>query len=133
MRNKKSLSLIIGYLGTLAVLTIILLFSYSFYESSKEEYENLEYEQIIKDSMLMIRSDILKIQRENVDHYIYYPFEEEILIEVTDSNFTGLIAIGGKNYNFSVKTLGIDFCSDYSFASNEKNTFYLDNGCIRLK
>ena len=134
MFNKKSVVTTSTYILILLILILVLIGTYFFYINNKNDVIKLEYEKELFVSLSKFRFEIINIiQRENssiIYNDKYSLNGVEILLE--EDKISGLLIEKNGYATINLPTLGLIFCSNYSFYPVESSTFVFNGSCISM-
>jgi len=134
MFNKKCVVSISTYTIILLILVLVFIGTYSSYISNKKDSLTFKYEKDLFISLTKFRSEIINIVERNnskIDYIDKYSINS-VNISINGNKLCGMIIESDGYAKLNISTLGLPFCSNYSFYPKVLTTFIFNGSCILI-
>lgn len=134
MLKKKGVVSLTTFSFIMIVLSIMLVFSYSFYSEYKLKAEISLREEALLNSMISFRSELLNDLVYNNSNFTYSNSMDSsnIQIAIINSTFVASEIYEGQLVSKNVSILGNYFCDNYIFYPYNANIFSYNGSCVSL-
>jgi len=133
-KKKNGVISIISFVLILLLIIIIFISSNNFYKNSKENIIFKNKNQEVLNSILTFRSDLINLVSKNNSNLIYlnnYDLES-ISIYLNNQTISGVDLSLNKRVEVNVSSLGLEFCSNYTFSPKFSSNFSYNGICISM-
>ncbi|MCA9459670.1 MAG: hypothetical protein KC550_03935 [Nanoarchaeota archaeon] len=132
--SKKSVVSLTTYIMILFLSLLILIFSQNFYSNSKSDVILKIDEKEVLNSVLMFRESMLNLASYSDSNLTYvnnYDLPEiEIFLDDNGKKIVGKMSSGLLDVSSNISSLGLSFCSNYSFSPVIITEFNFNGSCI---
>lgn len=130
--SKKAIVSLTSYIMILFLLVLIMIFSYNFYSDYRLKALTKIEEMEVLNSALMFRESMLNVviySNSNLTYLNKYDLEE-IQIYLDGRRIIAKMSSGLLDVNSNISSLGVPFCSNYSFSPVLETKFNFNGTCV---
>jgi len=130
-KQKKAIVSLSTYVIMLSVLILILIFSFGFYQTSKNQILEIKTQEQVLNSILSFRNNILEISNINTNLTYQSTLDSpNIKLKIINNTIIGEL-ITNKLIITQTESSLTNFCSDFEFYPTIKTQFYNNGTCIK--